>query len=296
VTKHYLAICAIFKDEASYLAEWIAFHQLMGVEHFYLYNNDSSDDFANVLLPFVDAGVVTVHDWPIPFHERAQFKAYTHCLESVRSSVRWLACIDIDEFLFTPAGETLVEALGDYEAWPGVVVHWQVYGSAGQQEQSTEPVIERFPWRAPSNWIRNRKVKSIVDPSRTTAPAGVHHFRYTGGLLAVDETGAAVQVKPRARFKKRLKPWYGKLGPLLRYMDPYSAADIDRKAVSVERLRINHYPVKSYQEFLDKSVHKRGKRRYEDIDYFAYHDRNEVHDPVLYKFLPALRQVLPDLR
>jgi hypothetical protein len=292
--KHYLAICAIFKDEASYLAEWIAFHQLVGVEHFYLYNNNSSDDYAKVLRPFADAGVVTICNWPVPFHERAQYKAYTHCLEFAKARARWLACIDIDEFLFAPGADSLAEALGEYEAWPGVVVHWQVYGSSGHREQSAEPVIERFSWRARQNWIRNRKVKSIVDPSRTTTPLGVHHFFYENGLLAVDETKTPVQVKPRPAYKKRLKPWYGKLGPLLRFTDPYSAANIDRKVISVEKLRINHYPVKSYQEYLNKSVHKKGKRRYEDIDYFAYHDRNEVYDPSLQKFLPALLQSLPD--
>lgn len=31
----YLAVCAIFRDEAPYLAEWIEFHRLVGVEHFY---------------------------------------------------------------------------------------------------------------------------------------------------------------------------------------------------------------------------------------------------------------------
>jgi len=34
------------------------------------------------------------------------------------------------------------------------------------------------------------------------------------------------------------------------------------------------------------------KRRYEDIDYFAYHDRNEVYDTLIHRYLPALRQRL----
>lgn len=43
--KHdYLSIGAIFKDEAPYLAEWIEFHRLVGVEHFFLYDNLSTDE------------------------------------------------------------------------------------------------------------------------------------------------------------------------------------------------------------------------------------------------------------
>jgi Glycosyltransferase family 92 len=291
-TELYLAICAIFRDEAPYLAEWITFHQLVGVEHFFLYDNNSTDDCAAVLRPFITAGTVTLEQWPIPFHEKAQRQAYSHCLESVRGRVRWLACIDIDEFLFAPDSDNLAVTLTDYEAWPGVVVHWQNYGSAGRLEPSGEPVIERFPWRARTTWIRNRKVKSIVDPARTVAPSGVHHFCYVGGALAVDETKTPVRTKPRAPYTKRLKPLYARLGPLLRHIDPYSAANIDSKRICVERLRINHYPVKSYQECHNKMTLKQEKGRYTDIDYFAYHDRNEVYDTVIQRYLPALRQRL----
>ena len=35
----YLSVCAIYRDEAHYLAEWIEFHRLVGVERFFLYNN-----------------------------------------------------------------------------------------------------------------------------------------------------------------------------------------------------------------------------------------------------------------
>ena len=46
-----LAVVAIFKNEGRYLDEWLAYHLLAGVEHFYLYNNDSSDNYKEVLAP-----------------------------------------------------------------------------------------------------------------------------------------------------------------------------------------------------------------------------------------------------
>jgi hypothetical protein len=30
-----IAVCAIFKDEAPYLLEWLAFHKMIGVDMFY---------------------------------------------------------------------------------------------------------------------------------------------------------------------------------------------------------------------------------------------------------------------
>jgi len=44
--KFHVSICAIFKNEAPYLREWIEFHRIVGIDHFYMYNNRSDDDFA----------------------------------------------------------------------------------------------------------------------------------------------------------------------------------------------------------------------------------------------------------
>jgi len=57
------AICAIFKNEAPYLREWVQFHRLQGFERFHLYNNESTDDWMPELWDLISSGVVTIHDW-----------------------------------------------------------------------------------------------------------------------------------------------------------------------------------------------------------------------------------------
>ena len=49
-----LTITAIFKNEGHYLKEWLDYHLLAGVEHFYLYNNDSTDNYKEVLAPYIE--------------------------------------------------------------------------------------------------------------------------------------------------------------------------------------------------------------------------------------------------
>ncbi|MEO2036109.1 MAG: glycosyltransferase family 92 protein [Planctomycetaceae bacterium] len=285
---NYLTVGAIFRDEAPYLAEWISFHRLVGVDHFILYDNESSDNPERVLQPFISAGLVTLVPWPVPFHQKAPHQAYADCLDRVRGKSRWLTCLDIDEFLFAPQQPTLPPVLREFEFAAGVVVRWQVYGSSGHQHPLNEPVISRFVRRAPTNWIRNRRTKSIVDPTRTLAPVSAHHFAFQDGVLAVDETKQPIGLRPGRRFKKRLRPLYRMLGPVLRYFDPYARTDITSRIVSVNCLRINHYPIKSRAEFEHKARFKKKKKRYDGVDYFAYHDRNEVHDPILCRYMPAL--------
>src|SRR5919198_6692821 len=62
----YLSACTLYKDHAEYLREWIEFHRLVGVERFFLYDNESTDDHEEVLAPYVERGIVEVQPWPTP--------------------------------------------------------------------------------------------------------------------------------------------------------------------------------------------------------------------------------------
>jgi hypothetical protein len=173
--KGYLSVCAIYKNEARYLAEWIEFHLLAGVEHFFLYDNNSIDDHHDVLAPYVRAGLVTVTDWP---RFPPQVPAYDHCLEANRHDWRWMAFIDLDEFLFSPRITPVPEVLRQYEELPGVGALWVVFGTSGYKTPPPGLVLENYTWRR--IWPRRpREWKSIVDPRRVEHALGAHSFRYT---------------------------------------------------------------------------------------------------------------------
>ena len=53
------AIVAIVKNEAPYIAEWIDYHKKIGIEKFYIYNNDSTDNLVEVLRKYIDEGSVS---------------------------------------------------------------------------------------------------------------------------------------------------------------------------------------------------------------------------------------------
>ena len=61
----YLTACTIYRDDAAYLAEWIEFHRLVGVERFFLYDNGSTDHHREVLAGYVAEGLVTVQEWAV---------------------------------------------------------------------------------------------------------------------------------------------------------------------------------------------------------------------------------------
>jgi hypothetical protein len=220
-----LAVCAIFKDEAPYLAEWVTFHQMMGVREFYLYDNGSTDDWRRELLPELRSGTVQVTDWAAPSGD-AQLSAYRDCLDHRRGRARWMAFIDIDEFLFSPTGKTLPAVLSSYERHPAVIVRWHVYGPSGLKEPPQGLVTETFRLRAPDDHLLSAYGKPVVDPRRTISHVTTPHL-----FMHYD-----------AR-----KPW--------RFDHPVDEAGRIFSGPSItptEVLRINHYYVKSESEALAK--------------------------------------------
>ena len=93
---YYLSVCAIFKNEGPILKEWIEYHLLVGVDHFFLYNNFSDDNYREILAPYIERGIVDLIDWPVP---QGQFPAYEDCWQKFRETTRWIALIDLNEFL-----------------------------------------------------------------------------------------------------------------------------------------------------------------------------------------------------
>jgi hypothetical protein len=156
-----LSICAIFRDESKYLREWVQFHALQGCEKFFLYQNRSVDDWQSVLQPYIDSGLVEVTDWPYP--PPCQIEAYNNYIEGHIGMSEWCGFIDIDEFLFSPKYDTVIEALDSFPAhWQSIAVNWMCFGSSGEQEWKDIPVIERFTWRKPADIPSNHYVKPIV--------------------------------------------------------------------------------------------------------------------------------------
>ena len=177
------------------MREWIEFHRLMGVERFFLYDHDSVDDHRRQLAPYIEAGVVTLYDWPI---DPGQVQAANHCLEHHRDESRWIAFLDLDEFLFSPTGRPLPEVLADYEQWPGVVVNWATFGTSGHPQPATGPGDPELSpaHRQPRHQRQQEEHRRPL--ARRSQPRW--HLRLQRGLPGRREHAAC----RRARFGERL--------------------------------------------------------------------------------------------
>lgn len=127
-TKYNTAICAIFKNEAKYLKEWIEYHLIVGIDHFYMYNNNSTDDFLSVLTPYIESGVVTLINWT---KDQAQMECYRTCINDYSKETKWLGFIDIDEFVTPIKYNSVYEFLSKFENRGSVIIFWKIFGTSG---------------------------------------------------------------------------------------------------------------------------------------------------------------------
>ena len=152
-TQHYLAIFAIVRNEGAYLNEWVEFHRMMGVSHFFIYDNGSNDGTADLLYPYVNEGLVTLVNWAdflkgwegvAGTSGRTQKLAMLHCIANFGHLAEWMAFIDADEFLFPSAEGSLAEVLHGYEDLDSLSVYWHMFGTSGHTRKPPGLVTENL--------------------------------------------------------------------------------------------------------------------------------------------------------
>lgn len=165
-----VAACMMFQNEGRFLTEWLEYHKSIGVTHFYLYNNASSDNFWQILMPYVISGQVELFDLyektsNCQEHNDLQRQVYGHAVNLAKNNFKWLAIIDSDEFICMPHDNNLGKFLESYLYGTGVVINWVMYGSSGIEELGPNDLqIEKFVYRVPDNWHENFMFKTIVRP------------------------------------------------------------------------------------------------------------------------------------
>jgi hypothetical protein len=268
--KHVLAICAIVKNEYDYLLEWVAYHRVVGVDHFLIYNNSSDDDdgTTELLNKLQGIGAVEVVPWPdLPnwrwrqgVYSRPQIPAYYDGLERLRNKAEWVAFIDADEFIVPMREDDLPSTLKLYRQFGGVGPNWRMFGSSGAQKKENLPVCKRFTMAAFREVYANRHVKTIAKPELIRQLSTHRPFLKKG--LFVDEHGREIT-------------------------DRRGIHD----SVSYDVIRINHYFTKSREEWLKKITRGMadcpGNR---SEDKFFKTDHNDERDTFILKFYDATVQ------
>lgn len=271
-----MSLVVIVKNEARYMTEWIEFHNMLGVDHFYIYDNDSDDGLELLLKKYIDTGLVTYHFYP---GKIVQLSVYNHAISHYKYDTEYMGFTDADEFLFPIEGysipDTLDKIFYDYEHHfahsniaGGVGVNWRSYGTSGNKKYIEGLVIENYKKRGFDDYPQNVHIKSIVKPTL------VKGFLYNPH---------AVTYKAPEYFTISE---HGSMIPSAFFFDGHC-----------DLLRINHYYTKSEEELYYKmkvrgwpNISDDMKKEYEKSFEERLVSCNDIEDDIMDRFIEPLKR------
>lgn len=265
--KYNVSICAIFKDEADYIKEWIEFHKIVGVEHFYLYDNKSSDNYLEVLKPYIDEGIVSLKEWPKP---QSQMEAYQDFMNNNAKETRWVGFIDLDEYVVPNATDTIYEFLQRFDNnRPAVIIYWKLFGTSGYIDRDVKGLIsEDFT----VSWKKYVDIGKFFFNTKYEYTPNLKQNGYMHYMWAMCK---GTKLPPVNVFDK---------------VCTYGFNPVKSESMPIQ---INHYLIKSYDEYTTKKAKRGGGVHPIGMHDYEYFFRNEMKcqgtDYHIYKYLIKLK-------
>ena len=238
--------------------EWIAHHRAIGVTDFLIYTNDCSDGTDTMLELLSARGWLTHLRNPWSGEKTVQWQALAQAgRHPLWKSAEWTVFLDCDEFINLRRGMTHLSQLLD--AIPAdcdaIAMPWRLFGNAGHEEISDDPVLERFQRSAPADigLPLGHFFKTLFRPGAFQKP-GVH--------------------RPRQRAHSTPN-WADSSGnPLHPVVAGSERITLFGLAGQRELVEINHYSLKSTADFMVKRARGLPNRSQKPINLGYWVERN----------------------
>ena len=276
--RHGVAIATVLRDEEHYIAEWVSFHRAVGVRHFFVYDDGSTDRTLQVLRDLLPQTELTTLPWRFAMRDvsvglplNRQTLAFAHAILNFGGDFRWMAFIDADEFILPKSGRTIEEALAGAKGFPNISLPWHMFGTNGHKTRPAGPVTRNYTLRARDPMSRMKNVmnfKCIVDPC-AVSEVSVHHFstKEFGDRTAND----AGQVFP---LGKRKSPDFYSSGYL--QLNHYYTRSEEEFARKIERGGVSPTPREKRKTRLSLALENIERDQVEDLFAINFLERNAI--------------------
>ena len=223
--KFNIAATLIVKNEKMYMREWIEYHRIIGVEHFFIYDNESTDNLREFLDSYIKQGIVS---YAFVKGSKKQMPCYEDSVARNGKRVKWMAFLDADEFINIHSNCSLLEFLKPYEKFSGIGINWISFDSNNHEHMPQHGFILSNYTRCylrPNDYAPNKHVKSIVKP---------HHVKcfYSPHAPEIKPSFRSTQYIVTENFEKITEALTAKN--------------------STKKIQINHYFSKSKEEYIKK--------------------------------------------
>ncbi|XP_044980374.1 glycosyltransferase family 92 protein RCOM_0530710-like [Hordeum vulgare subsp. vulgare] len=231
--KNLICACTMVHNVSKFLREWVLYHAAVGVDHFILYDNGSKDDFAEQVAHLRSAGIsISTLPWP---WIKMQEAGFSHSAATHQSSCKWVAFIDVDEFIFSPnwkgsekPSKSMLQAIVPVDPDVGqVYLPCFDFAPSGQTSHPQEGVIQGYTCRLKK--ILRHKSLVLLDAVDHSLENAIHHFTLKAGFRSIWNMQARVNhYKYQAwsefkyKFKRRVSAYVAD------WRDPINLESADR--------------------------------------------------------------------
>jgi hypothetical protein len=171
------SVGCLFKNEEHAIVEWIEHYLYHGAEHFYLINDDSTDNSVNLIQKYIDDGIVSLfngNNWGK--YLGRQRDLYNHFILPRINETKWLLICDMDEFLYSPTNIDLKEVLCFCKNLSQIQINHTFFSSSGHIEQP-KCLVKYFTYKHCDN-TNGISYKYIVNSDYKFSSLNIHHATY----------------------------------------------------------------------------------------------------------------------
>jgi hypothetical protein len=228
--KYTLSIIAIFKNEKWILEEWLEHYIAEGVDHFYLIDNGSTDDYQPIIEPYIKEKIV---DIKVDARPHMQVQHYNSYLDVVKKESEWVMIVDLDEFIYSRDPYMIIpQYLLTVSGQVGQIhIPWKLFGSNGfltQPQNCLDHFIIRTSYdHVKTNGMHDTELmltKTIIR-TKYLVSLSIHYSNISKNSLEITSDNQPISTKMRG----------------------YQC--IDEKILSKSKLHCNHYPIQSFDWF-----------------------------------------------
>jgi len=250
--KYFLSVCVCIRNETNYLMEFIEHYIEQGVEHFYIVNNNSDDDFDK----FIEINKAKLSNIITVINDYTEYDVYNNphsqkamidknFFDIIRKETKWATIVDIDEFMFGKNGYTLSSYLKDYiddQQVSCIYVYWQLIKPKS---------IELEDYFENTSIFKNNKKRLNLD-KYSNIPYELQFANHFGKSLF-----------QTSKLSKTNKLWIHKVYTDGQMITNYGAKtvcefdnadtfEISENAYNELKISLNHYAIRDYNDWTKK--------------------------------------------
>jgi len=219
----------MFKNEEIIMDEWFNHYISQGIEHFYLIDNGSTDNYKNILNKYLNVVTIVLDD------TRDNYETQTllfnkHYLDLIKQQSEWIIVCDMDEYIYSRKHyKTLHDYIVDIpENINSIVLPWKNFGNNDVVEQPNS-IISTFLKCEDPEFFKNRILSSGCN-----IMGHCKSITRTSSILRIGTHECALYNNNQCHFSDLTTP-----------------IDLTIYNIDNQYIHLNHYPHMSYDYYLN---------------------------------------------